>query len=220
MENIFKSFRDTITGTGMSDMGIDIADKMLDDTFEDGLIKDIPILRTLYALYKATGNIGDYLLAKKIIYFINEINDVDPKKRLKMIQKIDESKEQAIRVGEKLIYILNRCDDHEKSVLIGKVFRAYLMEEISYDMFLRCVRVIDLAHVQDLKEIVNHNESVELGPDYQKFVSIGVVTIHDIETIKQVEPLPGVNTSQVGKLYPRINETGKNIRNILSNYFA
>lgn len=221
MGNIIKSFQETITGAGFSDIGMDIAEKMLDDTLEDGLIKDVPVIRTIYALYKAKGNISDWFLAKKILYFICQIGDVDPVKRREMIQRIDESEKHAIGVGEKLIHILNRCDDIEKAILIGKVFKAYLEERITYDMFRRCTRTIDIAYINDLKDFIMFNKEQDLNNvDYQDYVSMGVVTAYDINSIRRHDPSLQGESLEVGVLYPRINETGKVIHDILFDHFV
>jgi len=73
---------------------------------------------------KASIGIKEIMFLKKIIYFISELKNISITKRYEMIDKIDTSGEFKTRVGEKLLYIIDKCEDHEKSQLIAILFSA------------------------------------------------------------------------------------------------
>lgn len=58
-----------------------------------------------------------------------------------MIQKIDESKEFRMKVGDKLIYVVDRIEDHHLSNLLGVVFKAVMDEKIDYRDFLKITSI-------------------------------------------------------------------------------
>lgn len=145
-----KSIKTTLTDTDLQNVSADLAETFMDSVIRDGLLKDIPIIGTIVGLGKTTLNIKDRLFIKKLIHFLNEIKDIPIEKRKEMISKIDESEDFGIKIGEKLLYIVDKCDDHEKAKLIAKLFAAFLNEKIDYSDFLRASVVIERSMVDDL----------------------------------------------------------------------
>ena len=66
-------------GDSLTDKSVDclssLAEVGLDSIMEDGLFKDVPILSTVVSLYKIGGSIKDRHNMKKLITFLNEINN-------------------------------------------------------------------------------------------------------------------------------------------------
>jgi hypothetical protein len=69
---------------------------------------------TVIGLGKTAMGIKESLFLKKIIYFISELENISATKRHEMFEKIDNSRKFRTKVGEKLLYIIDKCDDHEK----------------------------------------------------------------------------------------------------------
>jgi len=149
--NIQKSFDETLADCNLLNLGIDISEIAIDSILQDGLLKELPIVGTIINLSKLSANIQDKLFLKKILTFLNGLRDISPEKRKEMIEKIDKSKEFRIRVGEKLLYIVDSCDDHEISELIGILFRSYIEEKINYDDFLKASSVLNKLSISDFK---------------------------------------------------------------------
>lgn len=148
--NYSASLAETLKKSDLKDVGVDIAEAILDSTLKDGILKDIPILGSIISVGKTSSKIRDILFLKKLLYFIKEVKDIAPKDREKVISEIDNSDKYRLKIGEKLLYLLDKADDHEKTLLIGKFFRAFLLQEIDYDIFLRGCAVIDKSIIQDL----------------------------------------------------------------------
>lgn len=160
MENTPKysaSLSKTLKESNLTDVSVDIAETILDSTLKDGILRDIPILGSLVGFRKTIVKVQDVLFLKKIIYFINEVKDISPNEREEIISKIDNSAEYRVKIGEKLLYILDKADDHEKTQLIGKLFRALLTQNISYDDFLKGSSVIDRSFITDLNWFLKHD---------------------------------------------------------------
>lgn len=169
LTNLSTSFSETLKDSDLQSVTIDLAETLSDAFLEDGILKDIPIIGTLISLGKTGMRIRDRLFLKKIIYFMSELKDISSKERQAIITKIDSSESYKTKVGEKLLYIIDKCDDHEKSQLMGKLFKALLEEKIDYDSFIRCSLVIQRAMIDDLEWFVEHDWeklSIEESADY------------------------------------------------------
>lgn len=143
LQNISKSLTEIIKDSELKKVSIDIIEAIIDTETTEGIVKDIPILNSILSLYNGANNITDKLFIKKIAHFLYSINDVSTEKRRQMIEDIDNSEKYKIKVGEKLIYIINRSDDHEKSSMLGNLFKAFLKNEITYSEFLIASQIID-----------------------------------------------------------------------------
>lgn len=130
---------------------------------DEGVAKQIPIIGTVIGLGKTAVGIKESLFLKKIIYFISELNDISTEKRQEMINKIDISGKFKTRVGEKLLYIIDKCDDHEESQIVACLFSAFLSGSISYDEFLRASHVISQVIFDDLRWFVEEEWKYRYG---------------------------------------------------------
>lgn len=163
------SLTKTLANSDLREVTTSIAESIIDSTMNDGILKEVPILGTLVGLSKTVGKIKEALFIKKVVYFINEVKDVPPEQREKIVREIDMSEKYRLKLGEKLMYILDKADDHEKSQLIGRLFKSFLLEEIDYDTFLRCSVVIDRSIMEDLYYFIDadwEQLSIEEAGDY------------------------------------------------------
>jgi hypothetical protein len=106
-------------------------------------------------VWKAGANVRDYLFAKKILAFLSGVSDVPAEKRARMISEIDSSDEYRVKIGEKLIYLLDKAEDHETARAISAIFRAFLEGQIDYDTFLRASRAVQNIIADDLRTFVD-----------------------------------------------------------------
>ena len=151
LENIDTSFTETIRNSDLSEVTIDFAENFMDSLFEEGLLKDLPIINTLFGISKMAINIKDKLFLKKIIYFLSGVNHISVEKRSEMIDQINDSGEHKIKVGEKLVYILDKCDDHITAKYIAQLFSALLEKKLNYSDFLKGSRIIQNIFLSDLE---------------------------------------------------------------------
>lgn len=154
IKKLSNSLEQTLKDSDLQNVTIDLAESFSDALLNDGLLKDIPIIGTIVGLTKAAISINDRLLIKKLIYFISELNKIDQEKREKLISEIDKSETQKIKVGEKLLYIIDKSEDHHTAQYIAILFKAFLNEEISYSEFLRCSTIVQKLLIQDLEEFI------------------------------------------------------------------
>ncbi|HEX8577704.1 MAG TPA: hypothetical protein VF677_15565 [Flavobacterium sp.] len=132
----------------------DLTEVAIDLMLENGILKDLPIVGTLYNVYNFSQNVSNAFFAKKILKFLLELNDIPESERLEFIQKL-ESGEETQKVGEKLLVVLNKFDDVDKATILGRIFKITISEEIELSTFTRLAYMIDKVYLQDLKELKN-----------------------------------------------------------------
>lgn len=173
LKKLSNSLEDTLKDSDLQNVTTELAETFSDALLNDGLLRDIPIIGTITGLTKAAINLKDRLLIKKLIYFISELKDIETEKRNRLISTIDNSENQRIKVGEKLLYIIDKCDDHITAKYIAILFSAFLKEEITYSQFLRCSAIIQKLLFQDLEQFIQSKvEDIETSiTQYDKGIS-------------------------------------------------
>ena len=154
LNDLSQSLEHTLKNSDLQNVTIGLAEVFTDSLMKDGIAKDIPIIGTVIGLGRASIGIKEIMFLKKIISFISELKNISITKRYEMIDKIDTSGKFRTRVGEKLLYIIDKCEDHEKTQLIAILFSAFLSEKISYEEFLRASHIVDQVMLEDLKRFV------------------------------------------------------------------
>lgn len=171
------SLAKTLQESDLTEIGVDAGEIVIDSIIDDGLLRDIPIISTIVGLVRTTSDIGNMLFLKKIVYFLRGIKDVSPRKRYEMIAEIDNSPNYKIKVGEKLLYILNRCDDHDKASLIAQLFKAFLNKDIEYDDFLKGSYILNSIFINDFDTFLKLDEQNLYAEEIMPFVSYGLCNI-------------------------------------------
>lgn len=215
--NIQSSFNSTLTDSNLQNLSIDFAELGIDSVLNDGLLREIPIVSTIASFLKIGANIHDRLFLKKVLSFLNQLKDVPAERRKQMINDIDSSQKYRIRVGEKLFYIIDSCEDYEISELIGVMFRAFVEERIIYDEFMKTTSVLRGLNISDFRWFIAERESYDFNLDntsgmlntglfdiYYEDVS---VTVEDQDDYKATEKYKtdvyggvGVNLSRTGEV--------------------
>lgn len=171
------SLNETLQESELCNIVNNAAEILIDSVIDDGLLKEIPIVKTLVGLIKTTTNISSILLLKKIIIFLDGIKNIPQNKRYKMIAEINNSPKYRIKVGEKLLYIINHCDDHDKASLISELFKAFLSEEIEYDDFLQGSSILNSIYINDLNLFLSLDENKLSVEDAMQFVGFGLYNV-------------------------------------------
>lgn len=219
--DIIKSIDSTLVSSDLSDVAIDMSENCIDSILNDGLLKDIPIVRSMVGIIKTTKSISNVLLLKKIIAFMRNLSGISTGMRQDMIFKLNSKRSYRESVGEQILFILDKCDSLTKADLQGVIFAQYVKGNIPPEKFMKIAQIINNNEISEILFFIRNitNECLE-HIDYSPFVNMGVVTIHDTCTIRKVRPeLMGVGLN-VGKLYPWINENGQILKHILYDYLS
>ena len=238
LNTLSNSLEHTLKDSDLQNVTISLAEVFTDSLMEDGIAKDIPIIGTVIGLGKTAIGIKESLFLKKVIYFISELKNISAKKRHEMIDKIDKSGKFRTKVGEKLLYIIDKCDDHEKSQIIARLFSAFLLGIISYDEFLRASHIVDHLMNGDLKWFIEsgwededswkYSDHSNYEDGYLKIDEVGNIATSGLVEIVSPEimvrdqddwKMTDKYIVEGSELSVRITDIGKKIREILKDFF-
>ena len=140
----------------LGDLAVDYAELGLDSILDEGIVKDIPILRTLVSLAKTGFNIRDRIYVKKIAHFFVQLVSTTQEQRQAFVDKycVDTK-----RFEEAIHLILQQADNMEKPALIGKIFRACILNRISLEDALVLSSMVNKALWQDLEAMFVGNDT-------------------------------------------------------------
>lgn len=150
MENLGIALVDVIKNEKLQDVAKELTEFSIDSILNDGLLKDFPALSFLTGLYNLKSSIQDKLFLKKVFAFFSNLDSTTVEQRQKMINDIETSDDYNIKVGEKLLFIIDKCDDFQKAEIVGSLFNQFLKNKISYDEFLLCCSIVEKCLMKDL----------------------------------------------------------------------
>lgn len=148
------SLIDSIGKPVLDEVGLDLSEVVLDSILNDGILKDIPFVRTFVGIGKFVFRIYDRIFLKKVVKFLIELSNISTEEKEEFLGKLkDEKKEREL--GESLILYLDRHENFKKPELLAKVFKAYIQHHLTYEQFHLLAASIDKALVQDIEILVD-----------------------------------------------------------------
>lgn len=158
-KEINTTLKETILKSDLPETVINFGEVSIDSTLDEGVLRDIPILSSLVGIAKTYGNVGNYLITKKIFKFLSELSTLSSAERIKLIDKLESDEKYESNFGDKVIDLLNRIDDSYKPTLIAKAFKLYAVEHISYVELQRVNYSIERLLIYDLDKLEKFCES-------------------------------------------------------------
>lgn len=140
----------------MIDLSIDISEIYLDMLLDDGMVKDIPALGTIYKVGKTVYSVGQLAFIKKTLAFAQEIqrNSIETGILEKHKHLLVSNPKKYYKELELIIEYLNRQVGCEKAVLNARVYYMYLSEQIDYEDFVLLLETIDRVYLTDLNTLI------------------------------------------------------------------
>lgn len=136
----------------LKDTGFENFEVLLDSFMQEGIAKEIPIIKTVIALFITSKSIKDYLFVRKLCAFLNSTKYIAKYKIDKFKIKL-ESENTKKEVGVKILQIIERLDELRKAQLLGSIFKLLIKEKIDKPIFFRLSYLIDKCFYDDLMEL-------------------------------------------------------------------
>lgn len=181
MEQLIKAFADSLlvfsenSSDKIREIKSDILNIGIDSVLSSDLIGEIPLLGTLYHVGKFAQNVYDRNLMRQTIVFIYELNNkkCDPVKLSDYREKFYNNPSFAEEELGRILILLNKNIDLEKSIIMARFYAAYINNEIVWSCFCELCDILDRLFMADmpfLKEVYNNkgigmNESVAYNHD-------------------------------------------------------
>jgi hypothetical protein len=195
----------TLIESDLEKLGDKFSEIVLGQLLDEKLLKDIPVLGILVKIGDFAKSFSGLMLQKKLLYFLQNISKISPEKRRTQIIKINADSKYRAKVGESILLLIEKHDSYERPILLANAFRAFLLEEISYDTFLDLAHVIDkirLSTIDELKTIFAKQRwhVNQRSENNSHFESLGLISqIFIVPNIRSI-------TTGIGMVGKRSNE--------------
>lgn len=118
--------------------------------------KDLPYIGSLFKLGKVAVNYMDYRFVRKLHFFLEQSESVEPEKIIEFLDSLSEPDNK--RISGYLTQLLYSSEEDAKASLMGKIYRSRLLGEIDNDMMLRLCSVVNKAFLPDLDHLTEYVE--------------------------------------------------------------
>jgi len=129
---------------------------LLDSQLHEGFLKEIPVVKTILAVYKSGKSIQEHLYLRKLKLFLENIEDFSEDDCQWFLKNAEDDEES---LSSSLLLILDKIEDERKAVLIAKAFKVYVIERFSFETFNRILLIINRGFCDDLLKIVSFEDN-------------------------------------------------------------
>lgn len=185
----------------------------IDSFINDGILKDIPIVNSIVAVLKIGKNIHDRNLLRQTLTFINEFNSGNiSKDKLNAYKSTIENnpKKCEAELG-KILLLLNNFIDIKKSIMLSRIFKAYINEKINWNTFGDYSEVINRIFMEDVELLLKiyNDEKIELNGINIKYKigrlnSLGIINVVYVNTWETISSYSKVEVNDHGKIFIEI----------------
>lgn len=220
MNDLTLSFNDSLL-LNTSDILKDYAELGIDSVLDAGVLKDIPIISTIFGVSKVINSVHERNLIKNLLLFLNELNsgNIDKEKLTNYKARLNSNKKEAEKELGRVLIILNQIIDNDKSIMLGKIFKAYVNEKIDWNQFCEFSEIVNRLFLQDvdaLKQIYygRLKETSGMGDMYrvERLNSLGIIGL-STKTM-----MIGSNSNSRTDSYIVLNRMGGILTNIIFNW--
>lgn len=154
MSDLAPSSWDSPIDENAKDASINVIDRFIAVILDNGVFEEIPIVRAGIGIIKTMRNLREYNSGKQLADFINELNDGSLSREKINTHKawLKSRPKKAEREASKVLLLIDRTIDEEKSRLMGRFYRAYLDGSIGWPKF------------EELSEVTSRLLFTDIGP--------------------------------------------------------
>lgn len=213
-KSLFNSSKDVIS---------DYLEIGIDSLMNEGILKEIPIVNTIVGVLKIGKNVHDRNLLKQTLTFINEFNNNkishDKLKQYKIT--IENNPKRCEEELGRILLLLNNFIDKEKSIMLAKIFKAYIEKIINWNEFCEYSEIINRLFIQDIN-LLNMiydgrvTDTTNRGDLYrvERLNSLGIIGISFKST--RITTINGVQQENRQDSYLSMNSNGRKFMNIIN----
>lgn len=130
------------------DLGVDYSEIAFDAFLEDGVLKEIPIVKSVVAFYNIGNSVIDRHKTKKILTFFKEFHSqqINDEKLDAFKEKFNEDRNYRERVVDTIILLNERFLDTVKSKVLANLVIAHIEGNISWKELTDIAVVLDDIH--------------------------------------------------------------------------
>lgn len=128
--------KDSLFNDDVKDLSTDISELAIDTMMSEGVLKEIPIIKSIIALSKTGMAIRERNLLKQTIFFIQGLNEgnISQEKRKKYLDRLSNVDIAEKELG-RVLYLLDGQIENMQSKILGRMYLAYVKEKINWIKF-------------------------------------------------------------------------------------
>lgn len=163
-QSITESFRESIV-KNTTDVGVDASEVVLDSFMEEGVLREIPIVKYAVSAYKVMQDIRGMFYLRKLKQFIDSFNEgmVSEEEVQKRREKF--SGKNRDRELTYISIIVDQYLDFYKPAILAKLYLAYLDQIITWREFCTYAEVINRLTGYDIEYFLENDSCKMEGND-------------------------------------------------------
>lgn len=220
MDELVENFEKSLFDDSKDIIG-DYLEIGIDSIIDEGILKEIPIVKTIVGVLKVGKNVHDRNLLKQTLVFINEFNrnEIRQDKIEEYKKRIENDQKKCEDELGRIILLLNNFIDREKSIMLSKVFKDYVGQLLNWNEFCEYSEIINRLFIQDfsfLQEVYlgRISDTTNRSDIYkvERLNSLGIIGM----TFKSstISTINGVMSNRQDS-YLTMNNNGKKFMNIV-----
>lgn len=152
MDKLLPKFSDSIFDKDIADECANLAGLSIDTVLDIATNTPIPIVSLLVGMGKIAQNIYDRNLLRQTIRFIASFNNgtLSEEKLQKHRRQLEKDSHRFEDELGRIVTILNSIIDTEKSEILAKLYRAYINEEIKWELFCELSDILSRMIISDI----------------------------------------------------------------------
>lgn len=220
MDELVENFEKSLFDDSKDIIG-DYLEIGIDSIIDGGILKEIPIVKTIVGVLKVGKNVHDRNLLKQTLVFINEFNrnEIRQDKIEEYKKRIENDPKKCEDELGRIILLLNNFIDREKSIMLSKVFKDYVGQLLNWNEFCEYSEIINRLFIQGfsfLQEVYlgRISDTTNRSDIYkvERLNSLGIIGM----TFKSstISTINGVMSNRQDS-YLTMNNNGKKFMNIV-----
>jgi hypothetical protein len=203
-----KAILDGAVNDDSKEVALELAEIGLHSVLEEGVLKEVPMLRTVLAAWKTRTAIHDRLFLRKVASFIRASPKFTQDERESFAREHLSDPEKTKKLSDAIVLILDKLDDLDKPLMLAKVFAALVRGKIDLESFRRLATAIDIGFLSDLRALCEKSALDLHAGLAQNLLRTGLVEIDEQKDRMAVAQVPG----RLWLAY-RLNNLGKTFIN-------
>ncbi len=179
---------------------------LLDSQISDGIMREIPAFKILFAGYKTIKSIQDSLYSRKLKFFLENITDIDEKDFEWLLTKAEV---EPSYLSATLLMIIDKIEDERKAIIIASAVGVYAHERFSFDVFNKILLMINRGFYSDLMEIAAFENHDQLLTDDKSIPSESLEELFSCGLLANIGLDGGNFENESGGTIYRLNKYGE-----------
>ena len=158
----------------------------IDSFIEEGILEEIPFVKSIVGVLKIGKNVHDRNLLRQTLTFIKEFNsgNISKDKLVAYKSTIENNPKKCEAELGRILLLLNNFIDIKKSIMLSRIFKAYINEKINWNTFGDYAEVINRIFMEDVELLLKiyNDEKIELNGINIKYKigrlnSLGIINV-------------------------------------------